>query len=112
MKVAIVGSRDLIINDLEHHLPEDTTEIVSGGARGIDSCAKAFALANGYRYTEFLPEYEKYGKVAPILRNKDIVNYSDLVIIFWDGESRGSKSVIDFCKKYKKQYIIKTPKTP
>ena len=40
MKVAIVGSRSLVVNDLGKYLPEGTTEIVSGGAKGIDSCAK------------------------------------------------------------------------
>lgn len=40
MKVAVIGSRNLQVDHLEKYLPEDTTEIVSGGARGIDACAK------------------------------------------------------------------------
>ena len=36
MKVAIVGSRNLHVENLEKNLPKNTTEIVSGGARGID----------------------------------------------------------------------------
>ena len=40
MKVAIVGSRNLHINNLGNYLPENVTEIVSGGAKGIDECIK------------------------------------------------------------------------
>lgn len=57
MKVAIIGSRNLIVKDLKKYLPEDTTEIVSGGARGIDTCAREYAHRNGLELTEFLPEY-------------------------------------------------------
>lgn len=46
MKVAVVGSRNLTVMDLKKYLPQETTETVSGGARGIDSCAKAYAIAN------------------------------------------------------------------
>ena len=42
MKVAIVGSRNLHVENLEKYLPKNTTEIVSGGARGIDSDARAY----------------------------------------------------------------------
>ena len=53
MKVAIIGSRNLTVTDLENYLPEGTTEIVSGGAKGVDSCAKAFALSKGLKAVEF-----------------------------------------------------------
>ena len=99
MKVAVIGSRGLIVNDLGKYLPEDTTEIVSGGARGIDTCARDYALTHDIKLTEFLPEYNKYGRCAPLKRNLQIIEYVDVVIAFWDGKSRGTKYVIDNCKK-------------
>lgn len=99
MKVAVIGSRGLQVKDLERYLPEGVTEIVSGGARGVDTCAKNYALAHGLKLTEFLPEYEKYGRGAPLRRNITIIEYADLVLAFWDGKSRGTKFVIDNCKK-------------
>ena len=99
MKVAVIGSRGLQVNHLEDYLPEDTTEIVSGGARGIDTCAKNYALQHGLKLTEFLPEYDKYGRGAPLRRNISIIGHADLVLAFWDGKSRGTKYVIDNCKK-------------
>ena len=98
MKVAIVGSRGLQISDLGNYLPENVTEIVSGGAKGIDTCAKEYALSRGIKLTEYLPEYKKYGKVAPLKRNITIIESVDLVLAFWDGSSRGTKCVIDNCK--------------
>jgi len=99
MKVAVIGSRGLTVNDLGKYLPEDTTEIVSGGAKGIDTCARNYALSHDIKLTEFLPEYNKYGRGAPLKRNLQIIEYADVVIAFWDGKSRGTKYVIDNCKK-------------
>lgn len=106
MKLAIVGSRNLHITNLEHYITADVTEIVSGGAKGIDSCARVFATSKGIPLKEFLPDYNKYGRSAPIIRNKEIVDYSDAVLTFWNGNSKGTKSVIDYCKKQDKPVRI------
>lgn len=109
MKVAVIGSRGLAVNDLGKYLPEDTTEIISGGARGIDSCAREYALAHGIKLTEFLPEYDKYGRQAPLKRNITIIENADMVLAFWDGVSRGTKFVIDNCKKMGVSVKVLTP---
>lgn len=106
MKVAVVGSRGISVQNLENYLPNEVTEIVSGGAKGVDSCAKEYALKNNLRYTEFLPEYNKYGKAAPLIRNLQIIDYSDKIIAFWDGISRGTEYVIKMCKKNGKNIDI------
>jgi len=105
-KIAIIGSRGLQIENLGEYLPEDVTEIVSGGAKGIDTCAREYALANGIKLVEFLPEYEKYAKAAPLKRNIQIIEYSDEVIAFWDGKSKGTKFVIDYCRKISKNVVV------
>ncbi len=99
MRVAVIGSRGLTVDDLGKYLPEGTTEIVSGGADGIDTCARQYALSHGIKLTEFLPEYSRYGRGAPIKRNDTIIQNSDMVLAFWDGKSRGTKYVIDKCRK-------------
>lgn len=99
MKVAVIGSRGLSVSDLGKYLPEKTSEIVSGGARGVDTSAREFALSHGIKLTEFLPEYSRYGRAAPLKRNISIIEYSDIVLAFWDGKSRGTKFVIDNCRK-------------
>ena len=106
MKVAIIGSRNLNVENLQDYLPEGTDEIVSGGARGIDTCARNYALKNDLKLTEFRPEYNKYGRGAPLRRNETIVNYADMVLAFWDGESRGTKYVINYCEKVGKECKI------
>ena len=99
MKVAVVGSRNLDVINLGKYLPENTTEIISGGATGVDTSAKKYALANDIKLTEFVPEYRKYGKFAPLIRNAQIIDNADLVIAFWDGKSKGTKNVIEKCKQ-------------
>ena len=106
MKVAIVGSRAIKEVDLSSFIGDEVTEIVSGGACGVDSVAKEYAQNNSIPYKELLPQYSKYGKAAPLVRNKQIVDYSDFVLIFWDGESRGTKHVIDYCKDVNKMHKV------
>ena len=98
MRVAVVGSRGLNVDHLGKYLPVEVTEIVSGGARGVDACAREYALSHGLKLTEFFPEYEKYGRSAPLKRNITIVENADMVLAFWDGASRGTKFVIEYCK--------------
>lgn len=99
MKVAIIGSRQLEIENLSEYIPLTTTEIVSGGAKGIDTCAKKYAISANIKLTEFLPDYSKYGKSASLYRNLKIIAYADEIIAFWDGKSHGTKFVIDNAPK-------------
>ncbi|MDE7301690.1 MAG: DUF2493 domain-containing protein [Oscillospiraceae bacterium] len=99
MKFAVIGSRGLTIDNLEKYLPPETTEIISGGAKGIDTCAREYAIAHNIKLTEFLPEYEKYGKSAPLKRNITIIESADIVLAFWDGRSNGTRFVIDKCRE-------------
>ena len=99
MRVAVIGSRGLSVGDLGKYLPEDTTEIVSGGAKGIDQCAKEYALKHNIKLTEFLPQYGKFGRNAPLKRNVTIIENADIVLAFWDGSSHGTKFVIEKCRE-------------
>lgn len=47
MKIAVVGSRSLNVSCLEDFIPSDVDEIVSGGAAGVDTCAREYARRNG-----------------------------------------------------------------
>ena len=106
MKVAVIGSRNLTVENIGDYLPNETTEIVSGGAKGIDTSAKEYAIANSIKLTEFLPNYAKYKRGAPLKRNMQIIEYADVVIAFWDGKSKGTKFVIDNCNKMGKRIVV------
>lgn len=109
MRVAVIGSRGLTVGDLGKYLPEGTTEIVSGGARGIDTCAREYAVSHNIKLTEFLPEYDMFGRSAPLKRNITIIQNADIVLAFWDGASRGTKFVIDKCGELGVEVKIFTP---
>lgn len=106
MKIAIVGSRGLHIDNLEYYIPNNVTEIVSGGAKGIDSCAREYAIAHNITLTEYLPEYEKYGRYAPLKRNIAMIKNVDGVYAFWDGSSKGTKFVIGNCNSRKITVVV------
>lgn len=106
MKIAIIGSRSVVVENIGEYLSKGVTEIVSGGAKGVDTCAKNYAIQNNINLKEFLPEYNKYGKAAPLKRNLQIVEYADEIIAFWDGKSRGTKYVIDACERLGKKVSV------
>lgn len=108
MILGISGSRSL-----NHPLPDELMppyidKIITGGAKGIDLCARKYADDNHIIATEILPEYELYGIRAPLVRNDLIVKLSDMVYIFWDGKSRGSAYVIKKCIETGKPYRVFT----
>ena len=105
MKIAIVGSRGVSQIDIGIYVSSED-EIVSGGAKGVDQCAADYAKRNGLMLTEFLPQYERYGRAAPIKRNEEIVKYCDKIIAFWDGKSRGTQSVLKYAEKLGKECQI------
>jgi len=53
MKVAVVCSRGLLVEDIGKYLPDGTCEIITGGARDIGSCAREYAAQRGLKLTEF-----------------------------------------------------------
>ena len=88
MKVAIVGTRNpsvsyeqwtQVLKDID--LPT-VAELVSGGAKGIDSYVKKFSDESGIKLVEFNPDYARYGRNAPLVRNTQIAQYADIVIAF------------------------------
>ena len=107
MKIAVVGSRGLSLSFDDFEFGEVITELVSGGARGVDRLAAEFARSRGITVKEFLPRYELYGRAAPLKRNEEIVDYADKVYIFWDGKSRGTEFVCTYCKKTGKPFVLK-----
>ena len=106
MKVAVIGSRSITSYPLDEVIPADTEEIISGGARGVDTLAREYAQAHGIPCTEIRPDYARYGKGAPLRRNLEIIEKADLVIALWDGKSTGTAHTIRKCREIGKPVVI------
>lgn len=108
MKVIVAGSRsiggnrkdtDVVEKAMFHDSPFEITELVHGGARGVDSiAANLFAMReeSNENCTMFEPDYDEHSsKVAPIVRNAEMADYADALIAVWDGESNGTRDMIE-----------------
>ena len=104
MKLAIIGSRKCPVINIASYIEIMPDMIISGGAIGVDTLARQFAEQNNIPIIEFLPEYPKYGRKAPLMRNIKIAENCDSVIAFWDGTSTGTKFTIDYAKKLRKPF--------
>lgn len=106
MKLLIAGSRSITQVDLSLYVPAETELIISGGAKGVDSIAEEFADSHKISKLILRPEYQKYKRAAPLIRNEKMIDICDKILVFWDGKSRGTKYTIDYAKKNKKQIEI------
>lgn len=112
MKIAIVGSRNYPVpedvTDFVDHVTPDTA-IISGGARGPDSWAVDRAKTRGLATKVFPADWNAHGKRAGFLRNQTIVDHADVVVAFWDGQSRGTADTIAKARAAGKHVEVITP---
>jgi predicted Rossmann fold nucleotide-binding protein DprA/Smf involved in DNA uptake len=92
--VAVVGSREVtscaaLLARLAELAP---AQVVSGGAAGADTLSAEWAKANGVPLRVLRPDYHAHGPAAPHVRNAAIVAAADVVLVVWDGQSRGTLS--------------------
>lgn len=100
MKIIIAGSRSIEdYQTIDHYCNKyiilDATEVVSGTARGVDELGERWAKNYGIPVKQFPAQWSEFGKVAGMIRNSRMANYADGLIAFWDGNSRGTKHMID-----------------
>lgn len=76
-----------------------TIVIISGTARGADRLGEKYAKERGYEIRQYPADWKKYGKSAGYIRNSLMADNADALIAFWDGQSRGTKNMIDTAKK-------------
>lgn len=104
MKVIIAGGRDfknylalsVKCDDILSNTKDVT--IVSGGAEGADRLGERYAILRDLPLIEFPADWKTHGKAAGPIRNKQMAQYADALIAFWDGKSKGTKNMIDLAK--------------
>ena len=100
MKVIIAGGRyfdnySLLVEKCDHYLKnQKDVEIVHGGAKGADTLAGTYCLARMLKVKVFHADWKKHGNYAGPIRNKQMADYADCLIAFWDGKSKGTKNMI------------------
>jgi predicted Rossmann fold nucleotide-binding protein DprA/Smf involved in DNA uptake len=122
VRLAIVGSRTItdkgaivmgvsqaMAKAMELGLDPQITEIVSGGAKGVDAMAEDYAKAHGFPTRIFRADWDRHGRRAGFLRNRDIVANCDMVLAIHDGESRGTQMTIDIAKRQERPTVVLYP---
>ena len=114
-KIAIVGSRNFSdLKEVDKYLTlykfiNKDFKIITGGAIGVDKQAEKWAFDNKIKCKIIRPINSK-NKINYLFRNIEIITMSDIVCVFWDGKSKGTKFVIDYCNSRYKELIVYTLK--
>ena len=112
MRVIIAGSRDIKTVEPVYRAIKSSgyviTEIVSGGARGVDTLGELWGEIKNIPVKVFPADWDKYGRAAGPIRNQEMADYCDAAIFIWDGKSAGTKNCIECVSKLKKPYIVET----
>ncbi len=114
MKLIIAGSREITNHQIVSEAyfdccPFIATEIVSGGARGVDSIGEAIGVFLNLPIKVFTANWTEHGKSAGYKRNIEMAEYADALLAIWDGNSKGTKHMIDIMnKKGKPVYVYRT----
>ena len=113
MKLAIIGSRTLKQSDVLELITKTlqglhVSEIITGGANGVDSIAEHYARQNNIKCKIFYPVYAVHGKRAPLIRNNEIVKNCDILLAIWDGTSTGTAYTLGKAKREGKKVIVET----
>lgn len=107
--LVVCGGRDFTdydylkrsLDDLLDVYPKDSVLIISGAAQGADTLGAQYADERGYDKVYFHADWEKYGKGAGFVRNTKMANEATHVAAFWNGNSKGTKHMIDTAIKKK-----------
>ena len=113
MKIAIIGSRDLkeewilpklnLLRELQFKYKD--LLIISGGARGVDTCVRNYCNTWKIPFKEIKP-INPSSILDYLFRNVEIITLADKVIALWNGKSKGTKFVIDYAKSRNKEIKI------
>ena len=104
MKTIIAGSRNIteyatLIKALKK-VDWEITTVLSGTARGVDKLGEIFAKENNIPLEKYPAEWDKYGKSAGYKRNLVMAENAEALLALWDGQSKGTKHMIDIAKKH------------
>jgi len=84
---------------INNNLLNKNITIISGNAKGADILGEKLANERNYELLIFKANWDKYGKKAGFLRNEDMAKVADGLLAFWDGNSSGTKNMIDLAEK-------------
>ena len=112
-KIAVGGSRNFtdyevikaVLDDL--FLEGDT--LLSGNAPGADRLGEKYAQEHNIEFKIIPSEWDKHGLKATMMRNEVLLKSADFAVLFWDGESEGSKHMIDIALRARKLLAVVRP---
>lgn len=101
---------DDFVSKLKQKHPDKQVVIITGAAKGADKLGSLYARNHNIPLKEFPADWNTYGRAAGPIRNQQMSDYAlhevPVLIVFWDGESRGTKNMINIAKRHNVQTEI------
>lgn len=98
MRTIIAGTRTITdYSKLELAIQDSgfsITTVLCGGSRGVDALGEQYALANDIPIEYYYANWDAHGNAAGPIRNTEMANNAEALILVWDGVSRGSSDML------------------
>lgn len=95
-----------VFDQASYALDMTFSNVIHGGAQGVDMMAGEWARSKGYPVDVFLPDWDQFGKAAGYMRNRDMVEVATAAIVVWDGRSKGTRHTLDLLDHHLTPYVL------
>jgi hypothetical protein len=106
---ALVAARyaDVEAAMADYLMSHEITTVLSGAARGVDRLGERWAVEHGVPITRFPADWAKHGKAAGMIRNREMADNAEALVALWDGQSRGTLSMIGIARRMGLFVVVK-----
>jgi len=114
MRLLVAGSREGVRRDrvqafltrITADLDHEPEMLIHGDCRGVDHAARDWAMDRGIPTRAYPADWDKHGKKAGPIRNREMAEFCDTAILFRVGKSRGTTSMANELDRFRKPYLL------
>ena len=116
MKIIIAGTRTFTDYEFLKKAIQESgiqiTQVISGGARGVDALGERYAKEMNIPCRIVSANWDQFGKAAGYIRNENMAKIAEGLIAIWDGESKGTRNMINIAKERSLKVFVKNTSEP
>lgn len=105
IRIAVIGSRffdgiELVSTYLDENIiMHNNLTLISCGSGSVYNVTKDYSNTNKIKFLDLKVKWRLYGRESRPIRNRELIEMADRIIVFWDGECKDTRSIITDAKR-------------